>query len=246
MKVDVIGDIHGCREELLELIEKLGYREEGGLFRHPEGRQLAFVGDAADRGPDSIGVLRLLFSMQDAGMLSYSPGNHCNKLYRFFKGNNVQITHGLETTIAEWRGLPETEQEAFRKRYKRFYEALPVYQTFEDRLIVAHAGIRENMIGQPLSKKIISFVLYGDVTGDFLPDGRPVRRDWAKHYSGERWIVYGHTPVEQPYFRNRTVNIDTGCVFGGALSAFRYPEEEILSVPSRQPFEPDRFHRYHP
>ncbi|AQQ53899.1 bis(5'-nucleosyl)-tetraphosphatase PrpE [Planococcus lenghuensis] len=245
MKVDVIGDIHGCFAELNQLIEKLGYKASlNGTYRHPAGRQLAFVGDAPDRGPDSLSVLRLLFSMQDAGNLSYSPGNHCNKLYRYFLGNHVQIAHGLETTIAEWKALPLKEQEIFRKRYKKFYEALPLYQQFDNELVVAHAGIRENMIGQPISKKISSFVLYGDVTGGFHPDGRPVRRDWAKHYNGKQWVVYGHTPTSEPYFMNRTVNIDTGCVFGGALSAFRYPEKTIVSVPSRQPFEPDRFHHY--
>ncbi|MTD30445.1 metallophosphoesterase [Planomicrobium sp. YIM 101495] len=244
MAYDIIGDIHGCYDELIQLIEKLGYRADGTVYRHPEGRQLAFVGDATDRGPASLAVLRLLFNLQDAGSLFYSPGNHCSKLYRYLRGNGVQLTHGLETTVNEFHQLSTEEQIAFRKRYKQFYESLPPYLELEPNLIVAHAGIKENMIGMPLSGKIWAFVLYGDTTGTFLPDGRPVRRDWAASYSGSSFIVYGHTPTAEPYIKNNTVNIDTGCVFGGKLSAFRYPEKTVVSVPSQQSYQPDRFHSF--
>lgn len=244
MAYDIIGDIHGCYDELIQLIEKLGYRANGDVYRHPKGRKLAFVGDATDRGPDSLAVLRLLFNLQDAGALFYSPGNHCNKLYRYLRGNAVQLTHGLETTVNEFHQLSTEEQIAFRKRYKQFYESLPPYLELEPDLIVAHAGIKESMIGMPLSGKIWAFVLYGDTTGKFLPDGRPVRRDWAASYGGSPFIVYGHTPTAEPYIKNNTANIDTGCVFGGRLSAFRYPEKTVVSVPSQQPYQPDRFHSF--
>lgn len=244
MKFDIIGDIHGCFDELMDLLEKLGYRFEDGIHIHPEGRMPAFVGDAMDRGPDSLRVLQLLFARQDRGILHYSPGNHCNKLYRFMKGNQVQLLHGLEVTIAEWQSLPKNEQQKFRKRYIRFYEELPQYLVLREDLIVAHAGLKQEMIGMPINKKVAIFTLYGDITGKFHADGRPVRRDWAKSYKGEPWIVYGHTPTEEPYLVNRTANIDTGCVFGGSLTAIRFPEKELVSVPSRQPYQPDRFHRF--
>lgn len=244
MQYDVIGDIHGCFSELLELIEKLGYQKHDDVYIHPEGRQLAFVGDAMDRGPESLKVLRLLFAMQDKGILHYSPGNHCNKLYRFFKGNKVQITHGLETTLAEWQQLEKKEQQEFRARYLHFYEELPYYQELKDDLVVVHAGIRADMIGKPISKNIAVFVMYGDITGRFHADGRPVRKNWAKSYTGSKWVIYGHTPTETPYIINKTANIDTGCVFGGSLTAFRFPEEIIVSVPSQQPYQPDRFQAY--
>ncbi|TWT04837.1 bis(5'-nucleosyl)-tetraphosphatase PrpE [Planomicrobium sp. CPCC 101079] len=244
MKYDIIGDIHGCYAELLELLHVLGYEKRKGQFVHQEGRQLVFVGDAMDRGPDSLAVLRLLFSMQDNRTLYYCPGNHCNKLYRFFKGNRVQLTHGLETTINEWHRLPKKEQQQFRSRYLRFYEELPLYLEFEGGLVVAHAGIKDDMIGKPISKNIAAFVLYGDTTGKVDAFGRPVRRDWAQSYKGDKWIVYGHTPTEEPYILNNTANIDTGCVFGGSLTAFRYPEKTIAAVPSFQPYQPDRFHKF--
>lgn len=244
MNYDVIGDIHGCFDELLELIEQLGYQFENGLPVHPEGRKLAFVGDAMDRGPKSLDVLQLLFAMQDAGILYYSPGNHCNKLYRFFKGNSVELLHGLEMTVAEWRQLEQGAQKQFRNRFIRFYEELPLYHRLQDDLIVVHAGLRQDMIGLPLSRRIITFALYGEITGKYHSDGRPVRGNWAKSYQGEPWIIYGHTPVATPYFKNRTVNIDTGCVFGGHLTALRFPEMEIYQVPSTQVYQPDRFHQY--
>lgn len=160
------------------------------------------------------------------------------------KGNSVQIAHGLEVTLAEWQALPKKGQEKFRKRYIRFYEDLPQYQVLRDDLIVAHAGLKEHMIDVPVTRKIEVFTLYGDITGKFHADGRPVRRDWAKSYGGDPWIVYGHTPTEKPYFVNRTVNVDTGCVFGGSLTAFRFPEQELVAVDSKQPYQPDRFHRF--
>ncbi|HEX5564647.1 MAG TPA: bis(5'-nucleosyl)-tetraphosphatase PrpE [Sporosarcina sp.] len=242
MKLDIIGDIHGCYDELLSLVEKLGYSFASGLPFHEDGRQLAFVGDAMDRGPASLKTLELMFKLQDNHRLIYSPGNHCNKLYRLAKGSNVQKKNGLETTVAELNALPPKEKTRFLDRYRQFYEALPLYENLDNgKLIIAHAGIREQMIGEPFSKKIQSFVLYGDTTGETLPDGRPVRRDWAKKYFGEAWIIYGHTPVTEARFVNRTVNIDTGCVFGGKLTAVRYPEMEIVAVPSQQPHIPEKF-----
>lgn len=245
LNLDIIGDIHGCYEELIELIQKLDYSFTSGLPIHPEGRMLAFVGDATDRGPSSLQTLQLLFKMQDANILHYCPGNHCNKLYRYTLGNRVQISHGLETTVAEIDQLSKEKRHRFVQQYRRFYDSLPLFQTFDDgQLIIAHAGIREQMIFSPISSKTKAFVLYGETTGETLPNGRPVRLDWASSYKGSSLIVYGHTPVVDARFFNNTVNIDTGCVFGGKLTALRYPEMEIVSVPSTMPYQPDRFTHY--
>ena len=245
LKLDIFGDLHGCYDEFTELFGKLGYRMENGRCVHPEGRLPAFVGDATDRGPKSVEMLKFLFQLQDAGQLIYSPGNHCNKLYRYMLGNNVQQKHGLETTVAELGALSGKEREHIRKRYIRFYESLPLYQMLDDgKLIIAHAGIREDLIGRKEGSRLRTFVLYGDITGETLPDGRPVRRDWAKQYKGKPFIVYGHTPVSECRFINSTVNIDTGCVFGGKLSVLRYPEKKMVSVPSRQPFQPEKFSEF--
>ena len=242
MKFDIIGDIHRCFNGLIQLIEKIGYSTGINSLIYPNGRQLAFVGDAMDRGPDSLATSLFLFDLQDSGKLIYSPGNHCNKFYRYAKGNRVQLQYGIETTVAELNKLSSKKREHFLKRYIEFYDSLPLYYTLDNEgLIIAHAGIRENLIGSTNTKKVRSFVLYGDVTGELYPNGRPVRRDWAQNYHGKPFIVYGHTPVRETRFIRNTVNIDTGCVFGGKLSAIRYPEMEIASVPSSQPFVADRF-----
>ena len=242
MKVDIIGDIHGCFEELLELLDVLGYKNKGSQWVHPDKRKLVFIGDLMDRGPSSLKVIELVYQFVTKDKIAkYIPGNHCDKLYRYFQGNNVKIQHGLETTVEEYEALNTKEQVAIRNKMIRLYEQAPLYLEIpEVNVVIAHAGIKESLIGR-YDKKVKTFVLYGDITGEKLPDGRPVRRDWAKQYTGERWIVYGHTPVLEPRFVNKTVNIDTGCVFGNKLTAFRLPEEKIISVASKQPFNEEKF-----
>ncbi|MBH0228806.1 bis(5'-nucleosyl)-tetraphosphatase PrpE [Halobacillus yeomjeoni] len=242
MNVDIIGDVHGCLDELKNLFNKLGYEWNDGVPEHPEGRTPVFVGDITDRGPDSIGCIRLVYQMViEKKNALYGPGNHCDKLYRFFLGNPVKEKHGLETTTAEYRELSSKEQKEIRHHFMKLIDESPLYHILQEvNAVVAHAGIKEKDIGS-VSKKVRTFVLYGDITGETLPDGRPVRRDWAQNYEGNRWIVYGHTPVREPRFVNKTVNIDTGCVFGGRLTAFRLPEEEIVSVSSSMPFVEEKF-----
>jgi protein phosphatase len=241
MKIDIIGDIHGCIEEFKQLLKELGYVKENGSYIHSDGRKLAFVGDLTDRGPDSVGVVKIVSKLVEDGNTYYVPGNHCNKLYRFLIGNKVQQTHGLETTAAEFEALSSKEQKEFRDMFVNLYENAPLYLLLDNRkLVVAHAGIKKEYIGQQ-SKKVKTFVLYGDITGEFHDNGMPVRRDWAKEYNGDAWIVYGHTPVREVRLVNRTANIDTGCVFGGKLSALRYPEMQTVSVPSSMPFVKEKF-----
>src|SRR5690606_37523807 len=171
MKIDVIGYVHGCSEELRELLHKLGYRKEKDIHVHPDGRIPVFLGDITDRGADSIGVIRLVYHMVKEQKAKYVPGNHCNKLYRFFLGNRVQETHGLETTTAEYRALAPKEQKQIRHMFITLYENAPLYLVLpEVNAVIAHAGIRENFIGQT-GKKVKTFVLYGDITGEFHPDG---------------------------------------------------------------------------
>jgi protein phosphatase len=244
MKLDIIGDIHGCLDEFRELTLALGYKWESSIPVHPAGRTLAFVGDLTDRGPDSVPVLDVVCRLFEEQSALYAPGNHCNKLYRYFLGNNVQKTHGLETTAAELDSLPKEQYLSIRSRFLLMYEQSPLYQMVDGRtLIIAHAGIRSDYIGRHDSK-VKTFVLYGDITGEKHTDGSPVRRDWAKKYKGDSFIVYGHTPVKESRKINETINIDTGCVFGGKLTALRWPERKTVSVPSKQPLVPEKFREF--
>ncbi len=245
MKFDVIGDVHGCIDELHTLFKKLGYQYKNNHYLHPAGRIPIFVGDLTDRGPNSLEVIRLVYRMvMKENKAKYVPGNHCNKLYRFFLGNNVKLQHGLETTAAEYASLNKKEQKLIRNQFMKLYEDAPLYLEIpEVNAFVAHAGIKEELIGRT-DKKVRTFVLYGDITGEFDGNGMPIRRDWAKHYHGDRWIVYGHTPVKNPRIVNNTINIDTGCVFGNELTALQLPEHNIISVPSNQPFNEAKFRSF--
>lgn len=241
MKLDIIGDIHGCFHELVELTTKLGYDWTKGIPIHPKTRKLAFVGDLTDRGPKSLKVIEVVSNLIQHDLAFYVPGNHCNKLYRYFIGNKVQISHGLETTVAEYQELEKKERLKIRKSFMDLYENAPLYRIFDDeKLVIAHAGIKEDLIGKQNSR-VKTFVLYGDITGEKHPDGSPVRKDWAQDYKGKALIVYGHTPVKEVRKVGNTYNIDTGAVFGGKLSSLRYPECEIVSVPSSMPFVPEKF-----
>jgi protein phosphatase len=237
---DIIGDVHGCMDELLELLDKLGYeRDAAGRMSHPDGRRLIFLGDLADRGPRNAAVIELVMSLVDQNVALYTPGNHCNMLMRYLRGTKKRLDWGLDRTVAELEEQ-EISDPGLKDRVRRFIEDAPTYLWLDDgALIVAHGGIKEDMIGKE-NGKVRAMVLYGDVTGETNPDGTPVRLDWAKDYQGLPAIVYGHTPVPGPVWRNNTINIDQGCVFGGWLSAVRWPEHDVVQVHAHRAYFTER------
>ncbi|MCL4253050.1 MAG: polynucleotide kinase-phosphatase, partial [Anaerolineae bacterium] len=227
---DIIGDIHGCYDELVLLLEKLGYQVNSDTHQAfpPNQRRAIFVGDLVDRGTKSSDVLKLVMNMVNAGHAFCVVGNHDDKLLRALRGKKVNIGHGLEQTLAQLA----TEPTEFIEQVKTFLSGLASHYVFDGgALVVAHGGIRGDMIGR-VSGAIRSFTLYGDTTGERDDYGLPVRRDWAVNYRGSAMIVYGHTPVARPQWVNNTLNIDTGCVFGGNLTALQYPEKVWVSVES--------------
>ena len=247
---DIIGDIHGCFDETAELLDKLGYQidsqslagtttapDYGFNVSHPEGRQVVFVGDLVDRGPASPAVLKLVMSMVQSGVAYCVPGNHDVKLQKYLKGRKVSLNHGLEKTVEQL----ELESDEFKTEVREFIYGLISHLVFDDgKLVVAHAGIKEEMQGRG-SGAIRSFCLYGETTGEIDEFGLPVRHNWAAEYRGDARVVYGHTPVPHAEWLNRTIDIDTGCVFGGKLTALRYPEETLVSVDARSVYcEPVR------
>jgi len=249
---DIIGDIHGCCDELEELLGRLGYgvvavapggptMESGPLYAHPEGRKAVFLGDLVDRGPRVLDAVRLVRNMVAHGSALCVPGNHDLKLVRKLAGKNVQITHGLADSLAEIDALPAESRDAFGRDLAGFLDGLVSHYVLDGgNLVVAHAGMKQEMQGRG-SGKVRDFALYGETTGETDQFGLPIRHDWAREYRGQATVVYGHTPVPEPDWLNRTVNIDTGCVFGGRLTALRYPEREFVSVPAARTYaEPAR------
>lgn len=248
---DMIGDVHGCFDELRALLERLGYEIEGAdggdgsgsyRVRHPEGRKAVFLGDLVDRGPKTPEVLRLVMGMTAGGAALCVPGNHDIKLMRKLQGRDVRITHGLAESLEQL----EREPPEFKGQVAAFIDKLVSHYVLDDgRLVVAHAGLKEVLQGRG-SGAVRDFALFGETTGETDEFGLPVRYNWAAEYRGRAMVVYGHTPVPEPEWLNRTVNIDTGCVYGGKLTALRYPEKAFVSVPaarayyeSAKPFLPE-------
>jgi protein phosphatase len=245
---DIIGDVHGCANELEELLEQLGYtfteKSEGRYRReysHPEGRKAFFVGDLVDRGPRVLDSYELVKNMVEATTAICVPGNHDAKLLRKLRGKDVKVTHGLEQTLAELEALPVEARASYEKEMAEFIDGLVSHYILDDgKLVVAHAGMKESLQGRT-SGTVRAFALFGETTGETDEFGLPVRYNWAAEYRGKAMVVYGHTPVPEPSWLNNTINIDTGCVYGGALTALRYPERESVSVPAKQIYaEPSR------
>jgi diadenosine tetraphosphatase ApaH/serine/threonine PP2A family protein phosphatase len=237
---DIIGDVHGCIDELEELLNRLGYGVTwswSGQWRIPEiaspsGRRIIFVGDLVDRGPGALEVVTLVMTMCERGQALCVPGNHDVKFRRWLDGHHVTTAHGLEATIADFELITSKERAAV----SHFIRALPPYLWLNSgQLVVAHAGIKADMIGTT-SHKIENFCLYGDVDSGKTARGLPIRYNWAARYDGIPLVTYGHVCVAEPAWVNGTVCIDTGCCFGGSLTALRYPERETVSVPARRTY----------
>lgn len=232
---DIIGDIHGCYDELVELLKDLEYEvstndRDVPVIVSPQNRKVLFVGDYVDRGPKVVEVLRLVMEMQKTGIALCVPGNHDVKLVRALRGKNVAQTHGLAESLEQL----ESETQEFKEEVADFIEGLVSHYVLDGgKLVVAHAGMKQEYQGRA-SGRVRQFALYGETTGETDEFGLPVRLNWAEEYRGEATVVYGHTSIAEPDWMNRTINIDTGCVYGGKLTALRYPEKEFVSVDAKE------------
>jgi protein phosphatase len=214
---DIIGDVHGCYDELVQLLRQLGHEVDEAAFtvQPANGRKLVFVGDLVDRGPKVPEVLKLVMNAVANDTALCVPGNHDAKLMRKLRGREVQLTHGLAESIAQLANEPED----FGKRVAEFIDDLVSHYVLDEgKLVVAHAGMKESMQGRG-SGAVREFAMFGETTGETDEFGLPVRHNWAAEYRGAATVVYGHTPVPEPEWLNQTINIDTGCVFGGKLTA---------------------------
>jgi protein phosphatase len=237
---DIIGDVHGCADELVVLLDKLGYAvglvgrgaQRHAVVKAPPARRAIFVGDLVDRGPRSPDVLRIVIALVATGGSLAVPGNHDMKFLRWLEGREVELTHGLDRTAGQFAG----ETPEFHADVRRFLGDLPSHLWLDEgRLAVAHAGIKDEMLGRG-SVEVRRFCLYGETSGETDEFGLPIRYHWAVEYRGVTAVVYGHTPVPEAEWLNNTICIDTGCCFGGKLSALRWPERELVSVPAAKPY----------
>ncbi|RFM31885.1 polynucleotide kinase-phosphatase [Chitinophaga silvisoli] len=231
---DIIGDVHGCYDELCTLLTTLGHTVDKAAQRitATNGRKLIFLGDLVDRGPASPAVLKLVMRATEEKLALCVPGNHDNKLLKYLTGRNVLLQHGLKQTVEQLEG---TDLEWIESLKKWLDGLVSHYVLDHGNLVVAHAGLKESMQGRG-SGAVREFCLYGETTGETDEFGLPVRYNWAANYNGKAAVIYGHTPVVRPEWFNNTIDIDTGCVFGGSLTALRYPERELVSVPALQEY----------
>jgi protein phosphatase len=198
----------------------------------PDGRKAVFLGDLVDRGPGITSVLKLVMNMTRAGTALCIPGNHETKLLKKLQGRDVKVTHGLQETLDQLAREPAE----FSQQVADFIDKLVSHFVLDDgKLVVAHAGMKQPFQGRA-SGRVREFALYGETTGERDEFGLPIRYDWASDYRGPAMVVYGHTPVPEVEWLNRTICIDTGCVFGGKLTALRYPEKELVQVPARRTY----------
>ncbi len=235
---DIIGDVHGCAGELITLLRRLGYRRRSArnAFRHGDGRRAIFLGDLVDRGPRIVDAVRIAERMVKEGSAFCVPGNHDVALVQSLNRRPRSPSPGLRISLGQIDALPAGARTRFVKSLAAFIGALPPHLVLDGgRLAVAHAGLRDAYIGRE-SPEVRRFALHGQTTGDVDRYGLPVRVDWAAGYRGAATLVYGHTPVVKPDFQHHSVNIDTGCVYGGRLTALRYPEMEIVGVPAARDY----------
>ncbi len=235
---DIIGDVHGCFDELTELLELLGHEDLLAKDLPPapssDSPRILFVGDIVDRGDGIMHALRLVYDLCTKGYARTVLGNHDYRFMRWLQGHGVKIAHGLDRTIDEFNRMPGEERDRWRKNFLEFFENVPYAIRFDQgRGVVVHAAWRPGMKEEEDLRRVRYYAIYGPTTGEQTPQGFPVRVDWAKTFKGPEKVFFGHQVYLRPYVNPFAVGIDTGCVFGGALTALRYPSQEFTSVKSR-------------
>ena len=184
---DIVGDVHGCCDELEELLRRLGYEPttlEGQpsgwgdqTYLHPQGRKAIFVVDLVDRGRRILDTVQLVRNMVVAGSALCVPGNHDMKLLKKLRGRDVQISHGLADTLAEINGLPDEVRESFSKELADFLDGLVSHYVFDDgKLVVAHAGMKQEMQGRGAGPAVPARGTQGPEADRPAGPRRPARR----------------------------------------------------------------------
>ena len=234
---DVIGDIHGCYDELEKLLRELGHEDlldpDISHAREGEKPRIVFVGDIVDRGDKIVPALRLVHRLCTRGHALTVVGNHDDRFLRWLSGRKVQIRHGLQESVDQFEEIARPERDRWREELIDFIKELPWALHLDGgRLIVAHAAWHAELHEESSPDRIRSYTMYGPTTGRTTPEGFPERIDWAPSYEGPELVVFGHQVYDAPYWQDYAIGIDTGCVFGGALTALRYPSMEIVSVRS--------------
>ena len=206
----VVGDIHGCFDELLDLLEVLKLKS---------GDRVIAVGDLVTKGPKNREVLDLFISDR---RFSSVVGNHDRIIRQKLRGEPVRLNKDQRTVLKQLGPAPE--------RYAEFLRSLPFTIDLGSHLVV-HAGLRP---GVPLEQQMASDMTEIRTMGADPPKRRGL--PWYAVYRGPQTILFGHWPARQPRRAAAAIGLDTGCVYGNQLTAFIIETDELISVPARDKY----------
>lgn len=228
MKYLFIGDIHGCFLEMIELIHLMGGNSKksyhpylGNITRinPPRGYCFVFVGDLINKGPNSVDVLLSVLDAIDRRVAMSVLGNHDELLRQYLKMDNVGIKEEFFKTITALESRGENVLQFVREHMKN----MPYMLEFQkENILVSHCGLDTPHQNISLKSRIRSIYGYK-------------HHDWAQNYQGKIKVIHGHLVVNEAVERNNTINLDTGCYMGLALSGFDHYNNKFYKVKSRQP-----------
>ncbi|HKZ01641.1 MAG TPA: metallophosphoesterase family protein [Pyrinomonadaceae bacterium] len=208
----VIGDIHGCYDELVSLLEQVALKRED---------RVVAVGDLVVKGPKNVQVLDLFRS---DSRFSSVIGNHDLALVRFWRGDSIELKAAQKLAAAEldsdWR------------TYYEYLNSLPFIIDLGKYLVV-HAGLRPGVPLEHQSKDDLAMLrtLGVDRTSRI---GTP----WYEVYDGEQTALFGHWPSRLPRVSKKAIGLDTGCVYGNCLTAYIIETGEFITSPAREIYDP--------
>lgn len=207
----VVGDIHGCYDELIELTDKVKLKKTDRVIS---------VGDLITKGPKSREVLELFMSDD---RFSTVIGNHDLMLRRHWYGEDVELKKAQKEAHQELKG----EKDA----YMQFLSSLPFMIDLEEHLIV-HAGLRPNveLHSQTTGDLTRLRTLGADRESD---EGTP----WYYVYNGEKTVLFGHWPAKEPRRGPKAIGLDTGCCYGYQLTAYIIESDEFVSVDAKKAYD---------
>jgi len=207
----VVGDIHGCYDELMELLETVELGEKD---------RVVSVGDLITKGPKSKEVLEVF--MTDA-RFSTVIGNHDLALRRKWNGEDIELKRAQKDAHKELSG----EKDA----YAIFFNRLPFTIDLDTHLVV-HAGFRPNveLFSQTTDDMTLIRTLGADRESD---EGTP----WYHVYDGEKTVLFGHWPAPEPRRGRKAIGLDTGCVYGYNLTAYIIETDEFVTVKAKKAYD---------
>ena len=208
----VVGDIHGCYDELEDLLTEVGFTSDDRLIS---------VGDLITKGPKNREVLERFMSEPQ---FSAVMGNHDLALRRKWNGEKVKLKDSQKPTNKELK--PDKE------RYLAYLNALPFIIDLGTHLVV-HAGLRPGVaLNSQTSEDLTELRSMGKDRA--ARDGTP----WYDLYDGDKVVLFGHWPANKPRIGEKAIGLDTGCVYGNHLTAYILETDEFKSVPARRRYDP--------